>query len=1122
MTITSRRAKFLKVCGFISAVAMGLSVTAAHAQPDVFGVGTGRSGPLTASATNTIVNSYSALTADAPSGTRTLSVTAPTGAASTFAPGDLLMVWQVSGLSQAAAPTGAAAPLDLDAAEGGGVGRYEFARVRSFNGTAITLTLDTIYSYVGGSTQVVLVPEFTTVTVSSGASITAPSWNGSVGGIVAFLASGTLANNGLVTASGRGFRGGTLQDISAYNPGLTGLDGDTNNGGGAHKGEGHVLGVYSAVGGTAVAYGRGNRGVAAGGGNSHNAGGGGGGHVGRGGDGGGGYPNNTPNGGLGGVPLTYSLSSHLSFGGGGGAGEANNNVGTGGGAGGGVVFVRALSGSGSTGRYTADGVVVAGTGGNDGQGGGGAGGVVSLAFGSTVDCAGVSANGGNGGNVTNAHGGGGGGAGGRVLLASSGGSCPQVATPGTAGTGGWVGATGVIGETLPVPPITITPCDRGTGNCGGCVSDTDCSSLVGAPFCRVSDAKCVVCLDDSGCAAPTPWCAITQGACQPLIANGGGLPTDPGHVSPILDGNCSGPAAILTCVSGVCFGLDNRCGLPNEEPATSVSQCRSEARSAVDNRCGLSNGEAPSSPLAAAKECRSGVLDPDGKCGYANGNGSCTAATAATVCRSGSCSPTLGVCAPVAGCAADADCVGGQWCNISTFTCTTPGANGAPVPSDPGHNGGTPATSPVLNAVCTQAAAQLTCAAAVCDTRDNLCGFDSGGASACTATTAATVCRSGFCSGSGQCATAGSCNIDADCPATAWCEISSNKCKPDVAQGGALPTDGGHNGSTPATSPVLNATCTPAAAALVCTSAVCDTADNKCGLTNGTAPSTPASAATECRAGIASASDKKCGLATGESCSGSAQCRSNSCLGSGVCDGDTDGDGVSDSEERKLGTDPTKKDSDGDGIPDNAELSRNGTGPFTGIDTDGDGKIDALDTDDDGDGLLTKDELGMGGAARPQDTDGDGRPDYLDIDDDNDGILTKQEIADGKLPGVNSDDVDGDGKKNWLDIDSDDDGILDANEKGDANNNGIPDYLEKLKASVADAGPTSGGVDAGAPVAPPAAPTQQLLQDGSVAGGGCGCSTANTSAMPSMMGLAAMLGLVWARRRRSVSSERRT
>ncbi|AUX40187.1 cell surface SD repeat-containing protein [Sorangium cellulosum] len=68
--------------------------------------------------------------------------------------------------------------------------------------------------------------------------------------------------------------------------------------------------------------------------------------------------------------------------------------------------------------------------------------------------------------------------------------------------------------------------------------------------------------------------------------------------------------------------------------------------------------------------------------------------------------------------------------------------------------------------------------------------------------------------------------------------------------------------------------------------------------------------------------------------------------------GDRDGDGLSNTEETELGTDPDDADSDDDGALDGEELR-------PGSDTDEDGKINALDPDSDNDGLFDGTELGM-------------------------------------------------------------------------------------------------------------------------------------------------------------------
>ena len=189
---------------------------------------------------------------------------------------------------------------------------------------------------------------------------------------------------------------------------------------------------------------------------------------------------------------------------------------------------------------------------------------------------------------------------------------------------------------------------------------------------------------------------------------------------------------------------------------------------------------------------------------------------------------------------------------------------------------------------------------------------------------------------------------------------------------------------------------------------------------------------------------------------------------------DTDGDGLSDADEKRVGTNPQKTDTDGDGFPDNEELGAELSSP---IDTDKDGIIDALDDDDDNDGLSTLLEGKIGTSTLLKDTDGDGisdakevgnkldDPDHLealdtdkdgtidalDIDDDDDGLDTATEI----LLGTNSllADSDGDGLSDAKEIgdlvnqpkDSDADGIIDAldsEDNTDTDNDGIPDYKE--------------------------------------------------------------------------------
>jgi thiol-disulfide isomerase/thioredoxin len=89
-------------------------------------------------------------------------------------------------------------------------------------------------------------------------------------------------------------------------------------------------------------------------------------------------------------------------------------------------------------------------------------------------------------------------------------------------------------------------------------------------------------------------------------------------------------------------------------------------------------------------------------------------------------------------------------------------------------------------------------------------------------------------------------------------------------------------------------------------------------------------------------------------------------LTGGVLTGcDSDGDGLSNSEEADLGTDPKNADTDGDGLDDAAEIE-NGSDP--------------LDSDSDDDGLSDGEEADLGTDANNADSDGDSYPDALEVE----------------------------------------------------------------------------------------------------------------------------------------------
>jgi hypothetical protein len=138
-------------------------------------------------------------------------------------------------------------------------------------------------------------------------------------------------------------------------------------------------------------------------------------------------------------------------------------------------------------------------------------------------------------------------------------------------------------------------------------------------------------------------------------------------------------------------------------------------------------------------------------------------------------------------------------------------------------------------------------------------------------------------------------------------------------------------------------------------------------------------------------------------------------------DGDSDGDGLTDTEEGRVDGDGSRnsdgdelpdyldEDSDGDGISDAIEaLERDADG--APADTDGDGIPDYLDEDSDGDDIPDLVEGAPDTGSGPPDTDGDGIPDYRDDDADGDGLTDLEE-------GV--EDWDGDGVLNWRDATND-------------------------------------------------------------------------------------------------------
>jgi outer membrane protein OmpA-like peptidoglycan-associated protein len=169
---------------------------------------------------------------------------------------------------------------------------------------------------------------------------------------------------------------------------------------------------------------------------------------------------------------------------------------------------------------------------------------------------------------------------------------------------------------------------------------------------------------------------------------------------------------------------------------------------------------------------------------------------------------------------------------------------------------------------------------------------------------------------------------------------------------------------------------------------------------------------------------------------------------------DRDGDGLSDTFEESIGTDPLNPDTDGDGLPDDEEYEIYGTDPLK-TDTDDDRltdaeeiakKTDPRNPDTDGDGLTEGEEFAHGTDPFAVDSDQDGlndgeevhlwHSDPLRSDSDADGISDLDEVRRYKSD-PRSSDTDGDGIEDGREIelrtdpaaaDTDGDGLSDGDE----------------------------------------------------------------------------------------------
>lgn len=277
----------------------------------------------------------------------------------------------------------------------GDAGAWMITQIQAYTAGTIT-TVDPINTDYTSGSQVIVLKQYSSVTVNSGVTWTAKAWTGTVGGIIAFLCSGTVSIVGSISAAGRGFIGGTEGD------GQPGLQGEASiDGTEIHSTAANGMGGGGGDDGDGAAAGGG-----AGGGHSSS--------------GTNGQAGSRPGGTGGGTGGSADLNTMVFGGAGGGGGRRSSDSGHGGAGGnsGGIVLIGALTLT-VSGSILANGSngANASTSASHGGGGGGAGGSILLrADTATLGSSIIAATGGSGGAKGGGGGNGGAGSSGRIHL----------------------------------------------------------------------------------------------------------------------------------------------------------------------------------------------------------------------------------------------------------------------------------------------------------------------------------------------------------------------------------------------------------------------------------------------------------------------------------------------------------------------------------------------------------------------------------------------------------------------------------------------------------------------------------------------------------------------------------
>lgn len=418
---------FIRMFFAFSLLTWNFIATNAAAAPDALGLGDGHDGALFELGTSfNLLPFYGSLIVDATAGDTVVNFSGPT-----IQTDDIVLIVQMSGASAVSGDQSAVA-VDFS-----GVGQYEFRQVDTASASSFTFADPLDYAYTAAGSQILVVPQFSSITLINGGTVSMKIWDGSTGGVGAVFAQGAIDMDSMSSFQGQGagYRGGQAADNSA-NSGCIADVMTSANGGGAPKGGG-ITGMFGT---SDIESAYGNYANGGGGGNCYCAGGGGGGNDGSGGNGGRRYTESSGTPGYGGrggsAMVVIEHDARALMGGGGGAGDRSHSTDSAGGNGGGLWLVRAGSLSNSDVGFTVGGTN-AGEGTTGGGGGGGAGGAIIAHIHGPMSCigsgAGFFASGGDGGNVAQDYGPGGGGGGGLISIRYLSGTCTTDVSPGDRG-----------------------------------------------------------------------------------------------------------------------------------------------------------------------------------------------------------------------------------------------------------------------------------------------------------------------------------------------------------------------------------------------------------------------------------------------------------------------------------------------------------------------------------------------------------------------------------------------------------------------------------------------------------------------------------------------------------------